>query len=97
MRHSDDELLNFDKDRLADWQPARADSALNGSDGDLFRSHLAIAKWLEGWTDRLAEGPRIFDGPEEREAYIAGIREVMAHLRQGDFVPGGTFYEEDFA
>ncbi|MEU0236772.1 hypothetical protein ABZ234_03710 [Nocardiopsis sp. NPDC006198] len=86
MRHSDEELLDFDKERLAAWEPKRVENVLIGEDGDLYRNHLVIAKWLDQWAEGLPE--------EGDEDYRQALREVGAHLRQADLVPGGVLYDQ---
>ena len=44
---SDDELLEFDRSRLADWEEDRARRLLV-EQPELYRNHLAIARGLQG-------------------------------------------------
>ncbi|MFI7315150.1 hypothetical protein [Streptomyces hygroscopicus] len=88
MAKSDEELLDFDKMRLADWSAKRAQEALNGENADLYRNHLAIALWIDGWAERL--GANDVQDPKYNAGYIKGIREIAAHLRQTDLLPGGA-------
>ncbi|MFJ5638657.1 hypothetical protein [Streptomyces sp. NPDC093223] len=89
MDMSDEQLLDFDKERLADWNEERAARALAGEDGALYRNHLAIAQWIDGWVERMAPDVSDASSPEFERGYIQGIREVAAHLRQTDLLPDG--------
>ncbi len=81
MTLSDDQLLNFDKDRLAyanrtDFQRLLAEEPL------IYRNHLAIALWLDGFAEGAEEHERDRD-------FTKALREVAANLRQGDLLPNG--------
>lgn len=54
----------------------------------LFVNHLRIASHLSDWADSLEAEP--LDGKPHAE-YVEGLRTVAAHLRQGDYLEGGTF------
>ncbi|WP_149264373.1 hypothetical protein [Actinomadura sp. K4S16] len=90
---SDENLLDFDTNRLANWDEQHARRLLAGDDAVLYRNHLAIAKWIDGWAETLGK-----DNDEDPDSYSAGfekgVREIAAHLRQGDYVPGGAFMLE---
>lgn len=89
MDQSDEQLLNFDTNRLADWRPETAERALAGEHGSLYRNHLAIAHWIDGFAENLES-----DEPTEyNEGYVQGIREIAAHLRQADLLPTGVLFE----
>jgi hypothetical protein len=92
---SDNELLNFDASTLAMADAGDARRLLR-EHGDVFRAQLVAARWLEGYRERRSKaGWR----PARDEAFEAGVedtlRDVVAHLRQGDFLPGGTLYQEE--
>jgi hypothetical protein len=93
MALSDDDLLDFDLTRLAHLDvPPRT---LLAQHGDHYRSQLRIAHWLDGWRERL-EADQSFLSDDKRKAGASdALREVAAHLRQGDFLPGGTLYEDE--
>lgn len=86
---SDVQLFDFETSQLADWDDERAQEALRDHP-DVYRSHLLIARWAEGWADRLVESP----DDEDYGDYVAALMEVAAHLRQADFVPGGALFDE---
>jgi hypothetical protein len=91
---SDDILLNFDVNRLADKD--RLDTAaLLGEHGDLYRNHLAIALWISGWRERLNDRPRRREEPGRFNGEDYALGEIAAHLRQGDFLPGHSFMLDD--
>jgi hypothetical protein len=94
MTLTDEELLQFDETRLTDFDPARAQQALD-EHGDVFRAQLITARWIEQWANGL-EGDTwtLPSEVEQRKGVIWALREVAAHLRQGDLIPGGTLYEQ---
>ena len=79
--------------KLADFDPDEARSTLAGEHGELFRNHLVIAHWLDRWRQGIARGPMTDASPEWQAGVEYALLEVAAHLRQGDFVPGGDLYE----
>jgi hypothetical protein len=81
---SDRELLNFDTDELAHWDDEEAERNLT-QHPEVFRSHLLIARWLDDWAANLGRGDAEF---------AQALREVGAHLRQGDLLPGGAIHQE---
>jgi hypothetical protein len=91
----DHTLLDFDTAELVSYRPERTDELL-GSYPEGFRAQLVVAKHLDNWADRVEERA----GPAANRAFqvgfISGLREVAAHLREGDLLPGGVFYEEMF-
>lgn len=90
MRFSDDDLFDFDTSRLAKWD--RTDpQALLERHPDLYRNHLAIAKWTDEWIASMKKHPTLKG--EYQEGFVKGIREIAAHLRQGDLLPGGSIYD----
>ncbi len=98
MGLTDDELLDFDRQRLEGYDAAETERALV-EHGDVFRAQLVAARWIDGWRQRMAEdvaSPTSL-GPED--PYHAGrdeaLREVAAHLRLGDLLPGGVLYEDE--
>jgi hypothetical protein len=86
-------LLDFDAERLSDFDEARARQTLNGPDGGVYRNHLLIALWIEQWRIRVSKNidDYVIDGGFDGFDYA--LREVAAHLRQGDFVPGGELHD----
>ena len=99
MPLSDNDLLDFDASGLAmaDAGDARA---LLREHGDVFRTHLVAARWFEGWLRRRQKswandiiGPR--HSEDHEEGFAEATRDMVAHLRQGDFLPGGRLYEDE--
>ena len=86
---TDAELFDFDKNRLAHWDEARVAEALEEFP-ELYRNHLTIAIWMQGWAERLEEDA----DSEFARGYARAVREVTAHLRQADLVPGGALLLE---
>jgi len=94
MGLSDDALLDFDYGRHAHWDAAKAKRDLAGPHRDLYRNHLVIARFIDGWRERSAR-PRLTPRePEWYEGFEYAMREVAAHLRQGDLLPGGVLHDE---
>ena len=89
---SDEELLFIeDEAALADYDRGRAEQALEKY-GDAFRFQLIAARQIERW----AEGLRLSPGSLPArfvEGYVQALREVAAHLRQCDYLPGGAFFD----
>ncbi|MGW3072362.1 hypothetical protein [Kitasatospora sp. NPDC001132] len=94
MATNDEQLLDFDKDRLAHWNQADAEQALAGERADLYRNHLAIAHWIDGYAQRLEEGEFAENPTDFNKGYLEGIRDLAAHLRQADLLPDGTLLAE---
>jgi hypothetical protein len=91
MTLSDDQLLDFDRSRIGNWDEERARRLLVDQP-EFFRNHLAIARWIDRWTTGIEEaGTGI---PEYDEGFVTGLRDVAAHLRQGDLVPGGPLMHD---
>jgi hypothetical protein len=93
MALSDDQLLDFDAGKYASYDEAKARDTLAGENGDAYRAQLVAARWVEGWRQRtLAEEPA---GSEDWvRGWDEALREVVAHLRQGDLVTGGILYTD---
>ena len=92
---TDDELLDFDLKRLGGFE--RAPRALLQEHGDAYRQQLITARWLDGYCRRrAARRGRLTSGrSEDFEAGVEDtLRDIVAHLRQGDFLPGGALYED---
>lgn len=93
MTLDDDRLLDFDAERLSHYDADEAHDTLAGEDGDLFRNHLLIAKWIDRWIENMA-GDVVYGDPENQQGFEQALRELAAHLRQGDFVPGGVLHDD---
>lgn len=92
MLLTDQDLLNFDRDAIQHFDLDDAKDALD-EHGDVYRAQLVAAHWLDGWAERLTETDPI-DDPKFDEGFAQALREVAAHLRQGDLVPGGVLFED---
>ena len=98
---TDNHLLAFNVSPVPGTAPADAHRLLH-EHGEVFRAQLIAAHWLESYLksrktskDETAWPRRSND---ERDAgYEAAVRDIVAHLRQGDFLPGGSLYEEEQA
>lgn len=89
----DDVLLDFDRSRLADGDTLDPQRLL-AQHGELYRNHLSIARWIEGWRERHVASDASGRRGEEFDAQNYALGEVAAHLRQGDFLPGGGLYDD---
>lgn len=99
-RLDDNDLLNFAASTLAGADAGDARKLLR-EHGDVFHAQLVAARWLEGYLLRRLTGPAMIAAPPDWPAHEKGfeeaMRDVIAHLRQGDFLPGGTLYEDEMA
>ncbi|KAB7761769.1 hypothetical protein [Mycolicibacterium mucogenicum] len=81
------DIFDFDAEQLACYDQDRIDTILVEQPA-LYVNHLRIARSLRGWASRMKrDTPSI--GDEFRKGYVQALREVAAHLRQGDYVEGG--------
>jgi hypothetical protein len=97
---SDNDLLDFPASGLAMADAGDARGLLH-EHGDVFRAQLVAARWLDGYRlRRLANQDRVTasaDWPVHEKGFDEAMRDVIAHLRQGDFLPGGRFYEDEMS
>lgn len=89
----DDELLNFDRSRLAHAEETDF-AGLLVEHGDLYRNHLAIAKWIDRWREGMEGG--MIEPSEFQDGFRRGIADIAAHLRQGDLLPDGILLTQGF-
>jgi hypothetical protein len=92
MALTDDELLDFDQTRLADYDPVKAERSL-AEHGNAFRYQLVAARQIEQWADR-ADVRTVTNDERFTDGLVDALRDVAAHLRQGDYLPGSLLYEE---
>lgn len=94
---SDNDLLDFDASTLAMADPGDARRLLH-EHGDLFRTQLVAARWLQGYLERRQQSQQtgiVRHSDDHEKGFEEAMRDVIAHLRQGDFLPGGTLYEDE--
>jgi hypothetical protein len=96
MALTDDQLLDFDASRYASYDDGKARETLAGEHGDTYRAQLVTAHWIEGWRQRTLGQEEVVEGksPDWVQGWDDGLSEVVAHLRQGDLVPGGVLYRD---
>lgn len=92
MTLDDQKLLDFDTSRLAAWDEVDTEQLLT-EQPDLYRNHLVIAKWIDRWLEDMTHPSSGLEGKSE-EGFQEGLREISAHLRQGDLLPGGGVFEQ---
>jgi hypothetical protein len=91
---SDDDLLDFDE-RRGTFEPSSR--TLLDRHGDAYRYQLVMARWLESYRDRRAEHdgvPAAVADAQYEAGALETLSDIAANLRHGDFLPGGSFYEE---
>jgi len=87
------DLFDFlDAEALANYDEARVRQVLV-EHPSLYVNHLEIAQHLNVWADRLEED-RSVTGSDFHKGFIHAIRDVAAHLRQGDYTPGAAFIRQ---
>lgn len=98
MPLTDDELLEFDASNYATYDEDKAREILQGEHGDTFRAQLVAARFIDGWRERTVQHDKTSVqttfSPDYTEGWEKALLEVAAHLRQGDFIPGGTLYND---
>jgi hypothetical protein len=95
MPLTDDELFDFDRSRLARWDKEQSDQALKAMP-DLYRNHLTIAKWIDYWREGLekwSQSPTNIRDDEYYKGMFQALRDIAAHLRQTDFLPGSILFD----
>jgi hypothetical protein len=95
---TDDELLGFHGRSVLTAEHAEAQRLLE-EHGDVFRAQLVAAHWLEaGRKQRQASNEEIAWPRRTSSDHEAGFeqatREIIAHLRRGDFLPGSDGYPD---
>lgn len=96
MALTDDQLLDFDAGRYASYDESRARDLLAGENGDAYRAQLVAARWIEGWRQRTLGRDELPAGRSQEwmQGWDDALTDVVAHLRQGDLVPGGLLYTD---
>ena len=93
MALSDDELLDFELGGL-NMDLAHIRRAL-AQQGNVYRSQLVAARWLEGWRNQIHERGAAQHSAEFLAGFDEALSTVIAYLRQGDLIPGGQLYEDE--
>jgi hypothetical protein len=94
MPLTDDDLLDFDYGRLAgDWTREDGERAL-AQHGEVYRAQLVAAHFAERWCEGELENRGILLD-RRLEGFEHALRDIAAHLRQGDFLPDGLLYREE--
>lgn len=80
------DIFDFDSNSLAHFDEARMNAALT-SEPVTYLNHLRIAKWIDGVaSDREAD---------DDADYARALREIAAHLRQGDLLNSGILLRHE--
>jgi hypothetical protein len=85
------DIFDFDTEQLQNWDEGRTRKALEDHPA-LYINHLTIARRASGSADKLADNST---GGEFDKGFAAALREVTAHLRQSDFLPGGDLTTDE--
>ena len=93
MALSDDELLDFSLNGLH-MNVEHIRRALVHQ-GNVYRSQLVAARWIEGWRDQIKQRGAGEHSPEFLAGFEEALTAVIAYLRQGDLIPGGELYEDE--
>jgi hypothetical protein len=83
------DVFDFAVDDLAGYDPEWIDRALE-EHPVLYLNHLRIARHMQDSAQQLAEHPA-YESADSNEGYVQALREVAAHLRQGNYLPDGVF------
>jgi hypothetical protein len=75
------DIFDFDTEQLAAYDQNKIDALLR-TEPALYLNHLRIAQHLDGWAADL-------DEDEGDQHYARALREVAAHLRQGNYTTDG--------
>jgi len=89
---SDDQLLDFDRSDIFDWEEVNAMVSLV-EQPELYRNHLAIALGLDAWAIRAKEQESMTSSAEFNRGFVEALRQLAAFLRNGAFLPGRTLFE----
>ena len=95
---SDDALLDFDAKRLAQFSTKDARAWLDDpTRREVYRAQLVAAQWVDGWRQRMNERTSLLahHSDDWHEGFDEALRDVVAHLRQGDLMPGGVLHDEE--
>lgn len=91
------DLLDFDASTLEFGEAGDARMLLR-EHGDVFRAQLVAARWLDGYRHRRFTSQQTRPGgwPDAHQAgWDDAMKDVVEHLRQGDFLPGGRLYDDE--
>jgi hypothetical protein len=89
---TDDELLEFDYSRLASGVTRDQAEQHLAKHGEVYRAQLVAARFAERWIENLLDGPHM--DSEALASYEHALRDMAAHLRSGDLLPGAVIYRE---
>ncbi|SIE91779.1 hypothetical protein [Mycobacteroides abscessus] len=81
------DIFDFDAEHLTAYDPKAIDKILVEQPA-LYINHLRIARSIRGWASRARHTSGL--GEDYRRGYVQALREVAAHLREGDYVEGGA-------
>jgi len=86
LDRSDDALLDFDTAMLENEDIEHARCLLR-EQHDLYSNHLAIAKFIDGWIQRLLDDAVL---TEFNHGFVYALIEIRTHLRDGDLLDQST-------
>jgi len=83
-------VFDFDESSLAAYEPDRINTILTEQPA-LYVNHLRIARSIAAWSGRMVDS----GSDDFKRGYAQALREVAAHLRQGDYVEGGVMLDQE--
>jgi len=94
---TDEDLLDFNASTLALGESGAAQRLLD-EHGDIYRAQLVAALWLEDAAKERETSNANVPWPRRTNSdhdvgFAAATKEIIAQLRQGDFLPGGEPFE----
>lgn len=85
------DIFHFDAEDLATYDQSAIDKILI-EQAALYINHLRIARHVANWASRLDKSGAVNE--DFQRGYQQALREIAAHLRQGDYVEGGRLIIE---
>jgi hypothetical protein len=89
-------LLDFDGRQIHKFDRRKAIELLAGEHADAYETHLVAAHWIDHWREGVLGSAGAPARPSEdwHEGFDHAMKEIAAHLRLGDFLPGAQPYEQ---
>src|SRR2546423_13463438 len=87
-----DALLEFEERPIGGYSRSHSES----EHAETFETHLVAAHWLDHFRESLMSSAGAPGRPSANwhEGFEYAMKEIAAHLRLGDFLPGAQPYEQ---